>query len=493
MLRTLLIIFGLLLSGCQNWEDLPQRNFPIILIRNNLPPISDTLILNQGKITYLFNLPAVRVFDASQTIDYDATSDTQKINMIGQHAIMRMRVNSLEQWDVFLNAGDTVLCINKDGCPLFSIENRTASFTEVNYDRLRRLRFFSGNYAPDVEFHNPTLIYLKTHSDVAQMPSYKELRERARERYIAFLELERDWLDSLYHQHLLRQVAYRHYACRNKYSRLFAQLDYQSDTELKSELMNYSDSVYVNHLYPFYRHYYDAVVEKLYCEPVSLTAQRNDYNFTVVFDRIEKDPLLSGRLKDRHLFNCFVKISETASITDVKKYYDKAVTTISDSMILSALYRDYALQFAGEITYSDDLTLLTTDGKTTTFSKIIATNLGKVIYVDFWASWCAPCMDGMPASKKLREYYKNKNVVFIYLAYNDKIQAWQKAIPIAGLDQVENVYLVTNPRTSTLVKKIRLESIPRYLIYDKTGRLININAPRPESNEIYKELNKMLD
>ena len=493
MLRTLPLIIVLLLSGCQSRKVLPQPNSPVILIRENMPPISDTLILNQGKITYTLSLPVVRMFDVSQSVNYDAVSDTQKLKVNGQHAVMRFRVNTLEQWDVLLCAGDTVVCYHKDGYPLITIKNRAAPCTEVNYDRLRRLRFLNGGDAPDVEFQNPSLIYLKSHSDWTQMPSYEELKETARARYIAFLESEKEWLDSLYHQHLVSPFAYRYYSCRNKYAHSFAQLDHKSDTVLKSELTNYADSVYANQLYPFYRQYYDAVVVKLFYGPLKMMAHGIDYNFTEVFDRIEQAQLLKGQLKDSHLFNCFVKIDESASVSVRKYYFDKAAALISDTTILKRLHCDYDRLYANENNFSDDLTLLTTTGMTTTLKEIIAANEGKVLYVDFWASWCAPCMAEMPASKRLRKDYQNKNVVFVYLAFNDKEQAWRKAIPKAELEHVGNVYLVSNPQTSTFVDELRLESIPRYLIFDKTGRLINMNAPRPESNEIRIELNKLLE
>lgn len=70
------------------------------------------------------------------------------------------------------------------------------------------------------------------------------------------------------------------------------------------------------------------------------------------------------------------------------------------------------------------------------YDELLQKHTGKVIYVDFWASWCAPCMQEMPASIKLHHEYKNKDIIFIYVAYNDKEENWKQALNttrLAGL------------------------------------------------------------
>lgn len=73
---------------------------------------------------------------------------------------------------------------------------------------------------------------------------------------------------------------------------------------------------------------------------------------------------------------------------------------------------------------------------------------GKVIYVDFWSSWCVPCREEMVPSAKLRELYKGKDVAFVYLAYKDTKSSWKKAAKQEGLAEIENNFIITNSKTA---------------------------------------------
>ena len=98
---------------------------------------------------------------------------------------------------------------------------------------------------------------------------------------------------------------------------------------------------------------------------------------------------------------------------------------------------------------------------------------GKLIYLDFWASWCAPCVRSMKSAKKLREKYRGKDVVFIYLAYNDKVDKWKSSVKKNKVDYLSECYFIENSKMSKFLVDIKLKTIPRYLLYDKEGKLIH--------------------
>lgn len=142
--------------------------------------------------------------------------------------------------------------------------------------------------------------------------------------------------------------------------------------------------------------------------------------------------------------------------------------------------------------YSADLLLKNLNGEELKWQDVINKYKGKIIYVDFWASWCAPCRAEMPEAKQLRESYKDKDVVFVYLAVNDKEQNWRQAVKDCQTDYLGDNYFVSNTSTADLLKEIKFNTIPRLLLYDKNGKLVDTDAPRPSSEQIQPLIDKYL-
>src|SRR5690606_29100264 len=105
---------------------------------------------------------------------------------------------------------------------------------------------------------------------------------------------------------------------------------------------------------------------------------------------------------------------------------------------------------------------------------------GKVIYMDFWASWCAPCRAEMKngAPKLHNIFADNENVVFLYINL-DKTQAMgEKAIKE---DQIKGTHLFAGDFTpeNPIAKAFNISGIPRYVIIGKDGKIFDVDAPRP--------------
>ena len=88
--------------------------------------------------------------------------------------------------------------------------------------------------------------------------------------------------------------------------------------------------------------------------------------------------------------------------------------------------------------------------------------------------------------------YKGKDVVFVYLAFKDQESSWKKAVEQEGLSEVPDNFLITNPKNSKILEKLKLELIPRYIIFDKQGNIVEVNAPRPSDQQAATTIDKYL-
>jgi thiol-disulfide isomerase/thioredoxin len=137
-------------------------------------------------------------------------------------------------------------------------------------------------------------------------------------------------------------------------------------------------------------------------------------------------------------------------------------------------------------------TLLDANKKMISWRDILKKNAGKVIYIDFWARWCLPCVQEIPVSFSLEKELNSKDIVFIYVSEDVGEITWLNALSEFHFKNLDNVYLITLPAQSRILKYYSVMTIPHYLLFNKKGDLVFKNAPRPSSQEIKQLLLKFI-
>jgi|TARA_R100000501_G_C2619916_1_gene113206 thiol-disulfide isomerase/thioredoxin len=113
---------------------------------------------------------------------------------------------------------------------------------------------------------------------------------------------------------------------------------------------------------------------------------------------------------------------------------------------------------------------------------------GKPTYIDIWATWCAPCIEEIPSLKKLQTKFPKVNFVSISIDNKDKIANWKQFLNDKNLN--ESIQLIAF-QDETFKKNYGISKIPRFILIDKYGNLIDADAKRPSNPDLEKQLSKL--
>lgn len=213
------------------------------------------------------------------------------------------------------------------------------------------------------------------------------------------------------------------------------------------------------------------------------------YDPRVIFDRLLLDARIPERTKLCFLFDNLREIGEANAREDFKSRAEQFLTHVNHDSIWIDFIRDISPMSTID---SKNMQLYDQDMQQVDFNELMRTLEGNVVYIDVWASWCVPCKAAMPLAEKIRDQYKDKPVVFLYLAFSDKEKPWKEDVHRFSLNgQNAKSYMIASPE-SDWVNNMQINTIPRYILYDKKGELISRNAPSPEDSKLFELLDSLL-
>jgi thiol-disulfide isomerase/thioredoxin len=117
---------------------------------------------------------------------------------------------------------------------------------------------------------------------------------------------------------------------------------------------------------------------------------------------------------------------------------------------------------------------------------------GKYVYIDVWATWCGPCRAEIPFLKKVEEKYKGKNIAFVSISADvDKdFEKWKKFVEEKQLGGIQ--LFADKNWNSDFMKSYGINSIPRFILIDPSGKVVSADAARPSSPKLQEQLDALL-
>ena len=117
---------------------------------------------------------------------------------------------------------------------------------------------------------------------------------------------------------------------------------------------------------------------------------------------------------------------------------------------------------------------------------------GKYVYIDVWATWCGPCRGEIPSLQKVEEKYKDKNIAFVSISVDVQkdLEKWKKFVSDKALGGIQ--LFADKDWNSEFIKAFGIDSIPRFILIDPTGKVVNADAPRPSEPKLQVLLDELL-
>ena len=238
--------------------------------------------------------------------------------------------------------------------------------------------------------------------------------------------------------------------------------------------------------------YLDSEIDKIDFKDSVLFASNNDYRYFLSSYFVAG--LTSGDLKTLELYNEeLLEMQKKSIVTTLKRgisfynmdkldlYYQTYVKLVPNDKGFDRIKEKYdRIKTLKKGSPSPSFNYPDSSGKNISLESL----KGKLVYVDVWATWCGPCKAQIPFLKQLEEKYREEDIAFVSLSIDQlkNISKWKDMIVDKELEGIQ--IIADKAWRSKFVTDYVIEGIPRFILIDKDGNLMDPMAPRPA---VYKE------
>lgn len=231
-----------------------------------------------------------------------------------------------------------------------------------------------------------------------------------------------------------------------------------------------------------YRKYVKGAVSILALSDVSRDWEKIVQDRMEVLEKYFKTPVV---LEDMAHYYAMIYVEGTqgAPLKSVQAIYDRYVKRADYQEELKKIYAVYAKLQSGEQMLSGAAAYYDLEGKAVSLDDL----KGKYLYIDVWATWCGPCRQEIPHLKKLEKQFHGKNIHFVSISLDARRKDWAAMVE---KEQLGGIQLLGGPEAQIAID-YKITGIPRFLLFDRDGKLIDSNMPRPSDAQTAKILEQL--
>jgi len=185
----------------------------------------------------------------------------------------------------------------------------------------------------------------------------------------------------------------------------------------------------------------------------------------------------------------FLKAIYLKSVIERPSYWRRHENLFTTNTIKNALQREstnkysYLINEASNSFYASqkgekgyDFTAFKLDGTELKLSDL----KGKIVVIDTWATWCGACIDQRPKMIELAKKYKdNPSVVFLMVSVDNSVDRWKMYVTRTNENQYGIEVNIPDGMNGKFGDKYLIKAIPKYILLDKDGIIIDSNLPEP--------------
>ncbi|TXD50052.1 TlpA family protein disulfide reductase [Polaribacter sp. IC073] len=199
---------------------------------------------------------------------------------------------------------------------------------------------------------------------------------------------------------------------------------------------------------------------------------------------------IARMIRDYHLKGFGNSINSIELLKNTINEYEQRFTKQSYIEFMNDIKEDLK-SFNFEISeYALNSKFININGDTLSLKKIFARSNNRIKVIDFWATWCPPCIKQIKEGKAFKDRLQvENNVEWIYISPEKDYEKWVEANKkFEHVLNFNNSFFLLKGLKSSLARTFKVKEIPRYVILNKENKIVLNNAPSPSDNENFEKI-----